>query len=105
MDEILDLESEATATFNKNENLDQLYSLLHTNDLSDITEGSVIITEVPERDETSSSGTMNSRGPYLRAAKLTRTAAKDVIMEALDFLDKEAEDLRTLNNSYMVEKQ
>ena len=103
MDEILDLESEVTATFNKNENLDKLHSLLHTNDLSDITEGSVIITEVPERDETLSSGTMNSKGPYLRAAKLTRTAAKDVIMEALDFLDKEAEDLRTLNNSYIVE--
>ena len=62
MDEILDLESEVTATFNKNENLDQLHSLLHTNDLSDITEGSVIITEVPERDETPSSGTMNSKG-------------------------------------------
>ena len=103
MEEILDSESEVIATFNKDENLDHLHSLLYTTGLSDPTEGSVIITEVPERNEKPPSGTMNSKGPYLRAAKLTRTAAKDVIMEALDFLDKEAEELRMLNNSYVVE--
>ena len=67
------------------------------------TERSVIITELPEEVVRTSSGSMNSKGPYLRAAKLTRTAAKDVITEALDFLDKEAEQLRAMNNSYVVE--
>ena len=103
MEEILDPESEVITTFTKNENFDQVNSLLYTTGLSESAGRSVIITEVPERDETSSNSTMNSKGPYLRAAKLTRTAAKDVIMEALDFLDKEAEELRTLNSSYMVE--
>ena len=103
MEEILDPESEVITTFTKNENFDQVNSLLYTTGLSESAGRSVIITEVPERDETSSNSTMNSKGLYLRAAKLTRTAAKDVIMEALDFLDKEAEELRTLNSSYMVE--
>ena len=84
------------ATLHTNDNLDTLYS-------SSPTKGSVIITELPEEVVRSASENMNSKGPYLRAAKLTRTAAKDVIAEALDFLDKEAEQLRSVNNSYIVE--
>ncbi len=66
-------------------------------------ENGVTITPVPEISRTASN--MGSRGPYLKPAKLTRTAAKGVILEAIDFLDTEAERLRTINNELVAENE
>ena len=76
-------------------------SAFHNDDQTE--EKGVTITPVPEIPRTPSN--MGSKGPYLKPAKLTRTAAKGVILEAIDFLDTEAERLRTINNELVVENE
>ncbi len=76
-------------------------SAFHNDDQTE--EKGVTITPVPEIPRTPSN--IGSKGPYLKPAKLTRTAAKGVILEAIDFLDTEAERLRTINNELVVENE
>ncbi len=46
---------------------------------------------------------LTGRGPSLRPAKLIRSAAKDAILDAVEFLEKENEQLRTVNMSVIKE--